>query len=120
MLATTEARAAGVVTDHASRRTCGTTDHHTGLLVFPSVRFRTQDGRTVEFQNEVGSNAPPPVGDQVTVLYDPARPEDAKVALSSMFRIDPRGLLVAGAIFLAALAFFFMLFVAVIVRASVS
>jgi len=92
-------------------------DHHTGPLVFPSVRFQTQDARTVEFQNEVGSNAPPRVGDEVTVLYDPARPEDAKVALSSMFRIDPRGPLVAGAIFLAALAFFF--FVAVVVWASV-
>jgi hypothetical protein len=60
------------------------------------------------------------VRDEVTILYDPARPEDAKVALGSMFRVDPKALLVVGGIFLAAMAFFFLLFVAVIVWASLS
>jgi hypothetical protein len=114
----TEARAVGVVTQHTSRWSHGL--DHPSLLYFPAVRFQTQDGRTVEFQNKVGSNAPPRVGDQVTVLYDPARPEEAKVALGSMFRFDPKALLVVGGIFLAAMAFFFLLFVAVIVWASLS
>jgi hypothetical protein len=60
------------------------------------------------------------VRDEVTILYDPARPEDAKVASGSMFRVDPKALLVVGGIFLAAMAFFFLLFVAVIVWASLS
>ena len=55
---------------------------------------------------------------EVTILYDPAWPEDAKVALGSMFRVDPKALLVVEGIFLAAMAFFFLLFVAVIVWAS--
>jgi len=40
------------------------------------------------------------VGDQVNVIYDPRRPEEAKVAVGSMFRIDPKALLAAAAIFL--------------------
>ncbi len=118
-LGRTEARAMGVVTDHTSRRSYGGTDHRASLLFFPSVCFQTQDGRTVEFENKVGSNAPPRVGDQVTVIYDPAWPEEAKVALGSMFRIDPKALLVVGGIFVAAVAFF-LFFVAVIVWVSLS
>jgi len=118
-LANTEARAVGVVTGHASRRSYGA-DHRASLLFFPSVRFETQDGRTVEFQNKLGSNAPPRVGDEVTVLYDPARPEAAKVAIGSMFRPNPKALLFAGAIFLGAMAFFVLFFVAVVVWASLS
>jgi hypothetical protein len=60
------------------------------------------------------------VGDQVTVIYDPARPQEAKVALGSMFSFNPKALLVAGGIFLAAMALFFLLLVAVIVWASLS
>ena len=46
---------------------------------------------------------------------DPARPEEAKVALRSMWKVDPKALLVVGAIFLGAMAFFSLFFVAVIV-----
>ena len=112
--ATTQARAVGVVTGHTSRPT----HDNSGVLRFPSVRFQTADGRTVEFQNKVGTNAPPRVGDQVTVIYDPGRPEDARVTLGSAFRINPKALLVVGAIFFGAMALFFMLFVAVILWAS--
>ncbi len=119
-LGRTEARAVGVVTDHTSRRSYGGTDHRTTMLFFPSVRFQTRAGRIVEFENKIGSNAPPRVGDQVTVIYDPARPEEAKVALGSMFRFDPKALLVVGGIFLAAMAFFSVFFVAMIVWVSLS
>jgi Protein of unknown function (DUF3592) len=119
-LSRTEMRTVGIVTDHASRRSHGDTDYRTTLLFFPSVRFQTQDGKTMEFENKIGSNAPPKVGDQVTVIYDPARPEEAKVALGSIFKIDPKALLVVGGIFLAAMAFFFLFFVAMIVWVSLS
>jgi len=114
----TEARAVGVGTQHTSRRSHGL--DHPSLLYFPSVRFQTADGRTIELQNKIGTNAPPRVGDEVTILYDPARPEEAEVALGSMFRFDPKALLVVGGIFLAAMAFFFLLFAAVIVWVSLS
>ncbi len=55
----------------------------------------------------------------MTVIYDPARPEEAKVALGSMFWFDTKALLVVGGISLAAMAFF-LLFVAVIVWVSLS
>ncbi len=119
-LTRTEARAVGVVTAHTSRRTYSAMDNRPEVLFFPSVRFQTADGRTVEFENDLGSNAPPRVGDEVTVLYDPARPEEAKVALRSMWKVDPKALLVVGAIFLGTMAFFFLFFVAVIVWASLA
>ncbi len=119
-LARTEVRAVGIVTDHTSRRTYSAIDNRTGALFYPSVRFQTADGRTVEFENKLGTNAPPRVGDEVTVLYDPERPEEAKVALGSMFRFNPKALLVVGAIFLGAMALFFLFFVGVIVLVSLS
>ena len=115
-LVATEALAVGVVTGHTSRSTYD----RSGVLLFPSVRFQTADGRTVEFQNGIGTNAPPRVGDEVTVIYDPARPEDAKVALSDTFRINPKVFLAVGAVFLGAVAFFFLFFVAMILWATMS
>ena len=51
---------------------------------------------------------------------DPARPEEEKVALRSMWKVDPKALLVVGAIFLGAMAFFFLFLVAVIVWMSLA
>jgi hypothetical protein len=48
------------------------------------------------------------VGDEVTVFYDPGRPEDAKVALGDTSRINGKLLVVVGAIFLAVLALMFL------------
>lgn len=95
-------------------------DQRPGVLFYPSVRFQTADGRTVEFQSKLGSNAPPRVGDEVTVLYDPQRPEEARVALGSMFRFDPKALAVVSAIFVGAMLLFFLFFVAVVVFVSLS
>lgn len=120
-LTRTATRTVGVVTSHTSRRSHGMDNHnHASVLFFPSVRFQTTDGRTVEFDNKFGSNAPPKVGDEVTVIYDPERPEEAKVALGSMWRVDPKALLVVGAIFVGAMAFFFLFFVAMIVWVSLA
>ncbi len=111
-----ELSAVGVVTDHTFRAGHGGS---TGVI-FPSVRFQTADGRIIEFQNGVGSNAPPKVGEEVTVYYDPERPEEAKLALGDTFKPNLKVLLVVGAIFLGAMAFFFLFFVAVIVWVSLS
>ena len=111
-----ELKAVGVVIGHTSRRSY---DRSSGVI-FPSVRFQTADGRTVEFQNKLGTNAPPRVGDEVTVFYDPARPEDAKVALGDTFKINGKLLLVVGAIFLAVVALMFLSVFALVVWVSLA
>ena len=113
---TVEASAVGVVTGHTSR----TTYDRKGVLLFPSVRFQTADGRTVEFHNKLGTNAPPRVGEEVTVLYDPERPEDAKVSLSDTFKPNPKVFLAVGAIFLTGVAFMFLFALAMILWAMTS
>ena len=84
------------------------------------MRFQTADGRTAEFQNNIGTNAPPRVGDEVIVLYDPGRPEDAKVALGDTFKINVKLLLVVGAMFLAVVAFMFLSVFALVVWVTLS
>ena len=54
-----ELSAVGVVTGHTFRGGHGGSS--TGVI-YPCVRFQTPDGKTMEFQNGVGSNAPPKVG----------------------------------------------------------
>ena len=115
----TEARAVGVVTGHTSR----STDHVgdlPGRVFFPSVRFQTADGRTVEFENKLGTNVPPRVGERVTVLYDPERPEEAKVAFGSIVRRNVMAFAVVGAIILGVMFSSFMLFVGLFVLIAVS
>jgi hypothetical protein len=111
-----ELSAVGVVTGHTFRRGHGGS---TGVI-FPSVRFQTADGRTVEFQNGVGSNAPPKVGAEVTVYYDPDRPEDAKLSLGSTFRPNLKVLAVVFGIFLGVVALMFLSVFALVVWVSLS
>ena len=54
----------------------------------------TGDRRTVEFESQVGSNLAPKVGQEVTVLYDPLGPNEARIrsfmmlwALPSIFTV---------------------------------
>ena len=88
--ATGELQARGIVIDHHSRR------HSHDFLIHPVVKFDTQDGRTMEFESATGSNVPPRVGEEVTVLYDPLRPEEAKLTLGSTLRFHSQALMVAG------------------------
>ena len=72
--------ATGTVTDSVGRWHRNPGDEPgVSRLSHPLVRFVTGDGRTVEFESQVGSNLAPKVGQQVTVLYDPLRPEEAKI-----------------------------------------
>jgi hypothetical protein len=64
-----ELRTTGIVIDHKSRSSVGF-DSFSHLL-FPVVRFETQDGKTVEFESGLGTNIPPRVGEEVMVIYDP-------------------------------------------------
>jgi hypothetical protein len=88
------------------------------MLLFPSVRFQAADGRTVDFQSEVGSNAPPKVGEEVTVYYDPDRPEDAKLSLGSTFRPNLKLLAIVLGVFVAAMVLMFLLLFALILWIS--
>lgn len=49
----------------------------------PVVAFRAADGATHQFEDAVGTNTPPyPVGTALAVKYDPANPDDARIATS--------------------------------------
>ena len=111
-----ELSAVGVVTGHTFRPGHGGS---TGVI-YPSVRFQTAEGRTVEFQNGVGSNAPPKVGEEVTVYYYPERPEDAKLSLGSTFRPNLKLLPVVFGIFFGAVALMFVAVFALVLWVSLS
>jgi len=114
--ANSEPRPVGVVIGHSSRSSYD----RSGVVIFPSVPLHIADGRTAEFQNSIGTNSPPRVGDEVTVLYDPGRPEDAKVAPGDTFKINVKLLLVVGAMFLAVVAFMFLSVFASVVWVTLS
>jgi len=49
-------------------------------VYYPTIKFKTQQGETIETELNVGSNPPEhTVGEQVTILYDPNNPRDANV-----------------------------------------
>jgi hypothetical protein len=76
-----------------------------------------QDGRIPE---QAWHQRAPRVGDEVTVFYEPARPEDAKVALGDTFKINGKLLLVVGAIFLTVGALMFLSVFALVVWVSLT
>jgi hypothetical protein len=70
----TDARADGVVIDLIVSRDSDSETYH------PRVRFTTAKGQSLEFTSSVGSRPPGfDIGEHVTVLYDPADPEDASI-----------------------------------------
>lgn len=74
----TAERAPGVVLDLVLQLSGGRQDP--SWLYFPIVRYSLADGRVVDFKSPQGS-APAAVrkGQQVTVLYDPANPINARL-----------------------------------------
>lgn len=79
------AKAQGTVIAHASGRSSD------GDITYaPIVSFRTEDGRTVEFKSGTSStNASPPVGQTVEVLYNRQRPEEAEInSFSSLWTLN--------------------------------
>ena len=108
--------AVGVVTGHTSRRSH--VSDHPGMLLFPSVRFQMEDGRMVKFQNGVGSNAPPEVGEEVAVYYDPDRPEEAKLSWGSTFRPNLKLLPVVFGVFVGGMVLMFVAVLALVLWVS--
>jgi hypothetical protein len=52
-----------------------------GTVYQAVVQFETADGRTIRWQESMASNPPAgQVGDQVPMKYDPANPQQARVA----------------------------------------
>jgi hypothetical protein len=111
------ASAKGTVTDSVGRW-YGDPGDDPGVskLSHPVVRFVTGDGRTVEFESQVGSNLAPKVGQEVTVLYDPLDPKEARIrsfmmlwALPSIFTLLGALLLVPGVLVLSVLLLLFAL-----------
>jgi hypothetical protein len=67
--------AAGTVIDLIGRR-----DSDGDTIYYPHVRYLTRSGETVEFTGAVGSSPPAfEIGEAVSVLYDPAAPEEARI-----------------------------------------
>ncbi|MEU6431187.1 DUF3592 domain-containing protein [Microbispora sp. NPDC046973] len=51
-----------------------------GVSYYPTIRFTTLYGQQVEAETTYGSNPPPArPGEEVTVLYDPARPTRIRI-----------------------------------------
>ena len=89
-----ELRTTGIVIDHKSRSSVGFNSY--SRLLYPVVRFEAQDAKTVEFESGLGTNIPPRVGEEVTVINDPLHPQEAKVTVGSTLRFRPKVLVVAG------------------------
>jgi len=52
----------------------------TSYAYYPWIRFETEDGRSIVFKSAVGSNPPSyRVGEEVSVLFDPDNPYNAKI-----------------------------------------
>ncbi|OAF11963.1 DUF3592 domain-containing protein [Bradyrhizobium neotropicale] len=90
----TEARFAGAVA-----RSGG---NHGGTFLYPTFRFVTADGRSMTFTSASGSTDQPySEGERVKIVYDPRRPEDARLVSFLTLWISPvllcgAGLLLAG------------------------
>lgn len=77
-----EESAAGTVVDLTKRLQYDEEDHDRviGEAYFPVVEFTARDGRRRQVQLSEGSFPPMyEVGDEVTVLYEPDRPTDARI-----------------------------------------
>jgi hypothetical protein len=114
--------ATGTVTDVQTR----TSTSHTGdgprlrTYRYPVVRFQTQDGRTVEFESETGTSGfSQKPGEQVEVLYDPLKPEEARIKTFMMLWFAPLIFTVVG-FFLFAFGSLFGLVAVLLVAVSAS
>ena len=54
-------------------------NHMEGISYFPTVRFVTEDGRSIVFTSNTSGEWKDRIGESVTVRYDPADPINAKI-----------------------------------------
>lgn len=72
--------ASGMVVGHEPESSSTRTGGRSQGLFAPIISFNASDGRTVQFtSSEYAAQSLYPLGRQVTVLYDPARPERAEI-----------------------------------------
>ena len=84
--------ATGTVTDVKTRTSRSHTSDGSRLRTYsyPVVRFQTHDGQTVEFESETGTSGfSQRPGEQVEVLYDPLKPEQARIKTFMMLWFAP-------------------------------
>jgi hypothetical protein len=87
----------GIVIDLVGER-----DSDGDTIYYPHVRYVTRSGEAVEFTTAVGSSPPGfDVGERVSVLYDPAAPEEARIDTFFQLRF--------GALILGGIGFVFTL-----------
>ncbi len=68
-----------------------------GPLYFPTVRFTTARGQSVEFTPRFGTSlSPHAVGQQVPVLYQPNDPNSARINTVALRRVAPGCVLTVG------------------------
>jgi hypothetical protein len=77
-------RATGVVIDYKYERDSGG-----GTVPYPVVQFPGPDGGLVTAVSDFGGSFIPREGDEVAVLYDPARPGKAHLEYGASDRVSP-------------------------------
>lgn len=71
--------------------------NHGGTFLYPRFEFRTADGRSITFTSSSGSTDQPySDGERVKIIYDPRRPEDARLMSFLTLWITPTLLCAAG------------------------
>jgi hypothetical protein len=114
--------ATGTVTDVKTRTSTSHSSEGTRLrrYRYPVVRFQARDGRTVEFESETGTSSfSQGPGEQVTVLYDPLKPQDARIKTFMMLWFAPLIFSVLG-LFMLLFGAMFGLVALVVIAASAS
>jgi len=84
--------ATGTVTDVKTRTSTSHSSEGTRVrrYRYPVVRFQTQDRRTIELESETGTSSfSQGPGEQVEVLYDPLKPEEARIKTFMMLWFAP-------------------------------
>lgn len=54
-------------------------DSERNITYYPTVQFRTNSGRLIEFASNSGSSKYSAIGSKVPVLYDPTHPQEARI-----------------------------------------
>jgi len=56
---------------------------------FPVVQFQSADGQVVTAHTRIGGFFAPAIGDQVTVLFDPDHPDEARIDSGKTSQVMP-------------------------------
>lgn len=83
-----EESAPGVVVEMVQRRHVDEQTGNVDINYFPVVSFTAQDGKLRTIELTEGGNPPPyEAGDEVTILYEPDNPSDARIKSAGSFAL---------------------------------